>query len=226
MKGVLIFALVSIALALQCLVVEATYGFDISSPISVETAKCLKGQGFDFAVVRVCCHDLGRIVLVKLMFIVFVFCFFSLQGYESIGRIDDSVYGSVSNLWSAGMAHVDVYFFPCHSCGARFLLNHVYVCVIVVVCLGNARGQVQAAVSGWRSRGLKYGMMWCAHVCNYFRWFPVLVIHSMVIGSTSRLRRPGGRAIATCSSCTIWLRRRSHLVCMSASTPRRPCGAR
>eukprot|EP00698_Gefionella_okellyi_P006284 TRINITY_DN15669_c0_g1_i1.p1 TRINITY_DN15669_c0_g1~~TRINITY_DN15669_c0_g1_i1.p1 ORF type:complete len:222 (-),score=28.71 TRINITY_DN15669_c0_g1_i1:58-693(-) len=108
---------VLIAAALVCVyanVAYATWGLDVSSLVSRSDFECLKRNGFDFAVMR---------------------------GWEELGRVDPNAASTVANAWAAGFAHVDLYFFPCWTCG-------------------NAAGQVRDAVQGWHSRGIKYGMMW------------------------------------------------------------------
>jgi hypothetical protein len=48
----------------------------------------------------------------------------------------------VANAWAGGMAHVDVYMFPCPHCGK------------------SASTQVDELVSYLRSHGVKFGMIW------------------------------------------------------------------
>jgi len=101
--------------ALVCVqLARATYGVDVSSYVSESAFSCLRSNGFSFAVVR---------------------C------WESTGHADPNCPGTVSNAWAAGLAHVDVYFFPCYFCG-------------------NAAGQVKSAVSFLHSHGTKFGMLW------------------------------------------------------------------
>ena len=68
----------------------AVIGVDISQYTSTSDFACLRRNGFDFAIVR---------------------------GYQSVNRVDPNVAASVANAWAAGMAHVDVYMFPCPTCG-------------------------------------------------------------------------------------------------------------
>lgn len=57
---------------------------------------------------------------------VFVVCFFFLLNHHSFaivrcycssGKVDSNCATSVSRCWEAGFSHVDVYMFPCYSCG-------------------------------------------------------------------------------------------------------------
>jgi len=95
-------------------VVYATYGLDLSSACAESTFACLKSAGYRFAVPR---------------------------GYCSDGVVDPNVINTVKNAWAGGMAHVDVYMFPCPTCG-------------------NPAGQVQTAVNNLRSHGATFGMLW------------------------------------------------------------------
>jgi hypothetical protein len=79
---------------------QATYGVDVSTRVSTSAFSCLKQNGFDFAVSR-CWH--------------------------SSGTPDHNVVETVASAWAGGLAHVDVYMFPCPTCG-------------------NAKGQVADAV--------------------------------------------------------------------------------
>jgi len=92
----------------------ATYGVDVSSPISVSAFQCLKNNGYDFAIVR---------------------C------WQSNGVPDPNCPSTVANAWAAGMAHVDVYMFPCFGCG-------------------NPSGQVADALQFIRSNGVRFGQFW------------------------------------------------------------------
>eukprot|EP01006_Ploeotia_vitrea_P014550 TRINITY_DN39495_c0_g1_i2.p1 TRINITY_DN39495_c0_g1~~TRINITY_DN39495_c0_g1_i2.p1 ORF type:complete len:205 (-),score=93.70 TRINITY_DN39495_c0_g1_i2:181-795(-) len=94
--------------------VVASYGVDVSQPVSESAFKCLRGQNLQFAIVR---------------------CF------HSYGEPDTNAPATVAAAWAGGMAHVDVYMFPCPKCG-------------------NAAGQASKAVSYLRQHGVKYGMMW------------------------------------------------------------------
>jgi len=92
----------------------ATTGVDVSQPTSVDSFKCLKANGLTFAVVR---------------------------AGQSNGKVDTNSAGTVANAWSAGLAHVDVYIFPCPSCG-------------------NAAGQINNMINFLSQHQTKYGMIW------------------------------------------------------------------
>eukprot|EP01129_Flabellula_baltica_P017318 TRINITY_DN9566_c0_g1_i1.p1 TRINITY_DN9566_c0_g1~~TRINITY_DN9566_c0_g1_i1.p1 ORF type:complete len:220 (-),score=52.09 TRINITY_DN9566_c0_g1_i1:17-655(-) len=91
---------------------ESTYGVDVSQLVSQSQFECLRGRGFNFAIPR---------------------------GYQSGGRVDPNVVANIRNAKAAGMAHVDVYLFPCVKCG-------------------NPEGQVRALMD--HIRGEPYGMVW------------------------------------------------------------------
>jgi len=94
--------------------VFAVYGLDLSAATSQASFDCLKSNGYDFAVAR---------------------------AYQSIGRVDPNVATSVNRAWAAGFSHVDVYLFPCFSCG-------------------NPASQVSTTVSYLRNNNIKFGMLW------------------------------------------------------------------
>jgi len=62
-----------------------------------------------------------------------------IRGYLSLGRPDANVVGTVNNAWNGGMSYVDVYMFPCPTCG-------------------NPAGQVDSMLSNLG--GTRYGMIW------------------------------------------------------------------
>ncbi|KAA0166630.1 hypothetical protein FNF31_01408 [Cafeteria roenbergensis] len=77
-----------LALAAAALVPSAlaTYGADVSSHVSPDQWKCLKGDGINFAIVR---------------------------AWYSFGAFDPNGRTTVANAWAGGMDDVDVYLFPC-----------------------------------------------------------------------------------------------------------------
>jgi GH25 family lysozyme M1 (1,4-beta-N-acetylmuramidase) len=92
----------------------AVNGVDISTLVSTSAFGCLKSNGYTFAIMR---------------------C------YRSTGSIDPNCASSVANAWAAGMAHVDVYLFPCFSCG-------------------NPAGQVSTLFNYLKSNNVRYGQIW------------------------------------------------------------------
>jgi len=107
--------LLLVALVVACAgIASATYGVDISQGSNVEIFTCLKGQGYDFAVIR---------------------------AWESIGQPDPNGPHSVYNARDAGIAYVDVYLFPCFSCG-------------------NGYGQAQSMINYLKGYQANYGMVW------------------------------------------------------------------
>jgi len=69
---------------------QATYGVDVSSPVSSSTFTCMRNAGYSFAIVR---------------------------AYQSTGSPDPNVVATVRNAHAAGVPYVDVYMFPCPRCG-------------------------------------------------------------------------------------------------------------
>ena len=57
--------------------------------------------------------------------------------YQSNGKVDPNGAATISAAWAGGMSHVDGYIFPCFSCG-------------------NPAGQMDAAINGLHSAGLKH----------------------------------------------------------------------
>ena len=68
----------------------ATKGIDVSAPVSLTAARCLRNEGWSFAVAR---------------------------AYRSYGAPDKNAAATVKNFWDADFRHVDLYMFPCPRCG-------------------------------------------------------------------------------------------------------------
>ncbi len=84
--------LVLIAVASLCVLAglgDCTKGVDVSSYVSKTNWECLKGQGYEFVIVR---------------------------AYRSIGSPDPNAVGTLSNARAAGFQYADVYLFPCPKC--------------------------------------------------------------------------------------------------------------
>lgn len=92
--------------------VSATSGTDVSSAVSSSAYTCLKNNGYVFTIIR---------------------------GYQSFGQVDPNVVQNIKNARAGGQADVDVYLFPCVSCG-------------------NPAGQAQTLVNA--IKGQNYGMIW------------------------------------------------------------------
>jgi len=102
--------LANIVIFLSALAVAfATTGVDVSALTSASSWSCVKGYGYSFAIPRV---------------------------YKSTGAVDSNGPTNINSAWSAGMAHVDGYIFPCYSCGnaagqmdatINYLAQHVSV---------------------------------------------------------------------------------------------------
>merc|ERR1712000_74159 len=63
----------------------ATHGVDVSQATMPDAFKCLKSNGYEFAIIR---------------------------AFESVGRPDSNAPHTIYNAWDGGMSHVDIYFFP------------------------------------------------------------------------------------------------------------------
>lgn len=68
---------------------HATKGVDLSTPTSKAAFSCLKGQGYEFVIVR---------------------------AYLSSGRPDSAATATLASAQDAGIAYTDVYLFPCPKC--------------------------------------------------------------------------------------------------------------
>jgi hypothetical protein len=106
------FVAALLALAACFAVSSATTGVDVSQLYSVSAWQCVRNYGYKFAIIRCFC---------------------------STGNPDHNCPQSVSNAWSGGMEHVDIYMFPCPQCG-------------------NAKSQVQSLYN--HAKNIKYGQMW------------------------------------------------------------------
>lgn len=99
---------------LGCLgVTTATLGLDVSAELSVADWQCLASD-HDFAIVR---------------------------AWHSYGAPDKSAPINIARARAAGFAHVDVYLFPCFSCG-------------------NPQHQVENCVAALRSANASFGQLW------------------------------------------------------------------
>jgi len=68
----------------------ATMGADVSDALAQSDFQCLLNEGYSFAIPR---------------------------GYQSLGQVDPNVVNNIQNARAAGFQNVDVYLFPCVSCG-------------------------------------------------------------------------------------------------------------
>jgi len=93
---------------------DSIYGVDVSIPISEDAWSCLLASNYTFAIVR---------------------------AWRSLGIPDLNCPASVSAAWEAGLDEVDVYFFPCFSCG-------------------NASGQVDDAINFLHDNKVKFELLW------------------------------------------------------------------
>jgi len=105
---------VSVFVVLFAVSAFGEYGVDVSSAVSESGWSCLRNNGNGFAIIR---------------------------AYQSNGRADPNAVQTVRNARAAGIPYVDVYMFPCPTCG-------------------NPQAQVQTAVNNLRSGGANFGMFW------------------------------------------------------------------
>lgn len=112
----------------------ATKGLDIANAMDADTASCLYDDGYKFMIVR-CWH--------------------------STGKVDTNVVASVQNAWDAGFSNVDVYFYPCYSCGSAAYVSFLFFSNRISTYSHFHRStQVSTAVSYLKSNSVDYGMMW------------------------------------------------------------------
>lgn len=83
-----VFISVSLFLVLLHPVLTAK-GIDVSTLVSKSDFSCLKGEGYDFLIVR---------------------------GYRSTGEPDPDAAATIANAKAAGIENADVYMFPCPKC--------------------------------------------------------------------------------------------------------------
>ena len=81
---------VILVFGLSGLSTDATKGIDVSTLVSSSDFKCIKGNGYDFLIVR---------------------------GYRSTGEPDPNAIHTIANARDAGFEYIDVYMFPCPKCG-------------------------------------------------------------------------------------------------------------
>jgi len=103
----------------------AATGVDISSLYPSSDYSCLKSSGYSFAIPR---------------------------GYQSTGKVDPNVCSTIKNAHAGGIQYVDVYIFPCPTCGS------------------SGASQISAMVNGIASQGCsrtsstqgpnQYGQIW------------------------------------------------------------------
>lgn len=87
---------------------------DYSQYFSTDLMKCLRNNGFVSAIPR---------------------------GYQSLGRVDPNMAANVANARAAGFSYVDVYAFPCPTCG-------------------NAAGQFNELWNAFIAKKVNIGMVW------------------------------------------------------------------
>jgi len=109
-----LFVVVASLLILNMGSVWADNGCDLSDATDISDFQCLKQDGMTYVIVR---------------------C------WQSTGQADPNCPHTIYNAWDGGMSTVDVYMFPCYSCG-------------------NPKGQVQQMVSYLQSYQCKYSTIW------------------------------------------------------------------
>ena len=101
---------------LACFVVvsKASIGVDISQLYNPSDFQCLKDNDRDFAIIR---------------------C------YQSVGKVDPNCAQNVANAWDGGMSYVDLYMFPCPTCG-------------------DAANQINELAAYLNDNNVQYGQLW------------------------------------------------------------------
>jgi GH25 family lysozyme M1 (1,4-beta-N-acetylmuramidase) len=130
----------------------ATLGVDVSQPTSVFS--CLKSSGYQFAIVR---------------------------GYQSNGQVDSNAVNTIKNARNAGFQYVDVYAFPCVSCG-------------------NAAGQASTLINALK--GSSYGTIWLD--VESYSWSSNLSTNQAFITSYVNSAKSQGKAVGIYSSYYNW----------------------
>jgi GH25 family lysozyme M1 (1,4-beta-N-acetylmuramidase) len=81
----------SLIVIFACITVAyATIGVDVATPVSQSAFQCMVNKNYSFAIIR---------------------------AFRSVGSPDSNAVKNIANARSAGMRHVDIYMFPCPSCG-------------------------------------------------------------------------------------------------------------
>jgi len=93
---------------------DSGVGVDVSVPVTSSDFTCMKQQGVDYAIVR---------------------------AWHSTGSFDTNAPATLAAAHSAGITSVDIYMFPCPTCG-------------------NAANQVQTMISTLKSDGSQYNKLW------------------------------------------------------------------
>ena len=101
-------------IAMAAVPLQATLGVDVSQLTSESSFRCLVSNGYHFAIAR---------------------------GFQSTGRVDPEVLSTLANAWAGGMSDVDVYMFPCPTCG-------------------DCAGQARTAVQHLQDNHARFGMFW------------------------------------------------------------------
>ena len=91
-----------------------TFGVDLSTAFSKSNFECLKGQGFDFAIIRAY-QSTGKLTFINTGSTNPVSAYFLLLFF--VGQTDPNAKYNIENARAAGISNIDVYMFPCPKCG-------------------------------------------------------------------------------------------------------------
>ncbi|CAG9314774.1 unnamed protein product [Blepharisma stoltei] len=143
-----------IILALTVIAVNATLGTDVSTAVSASQWSCLKSNSRVFTIIR---------------------------GYQSFGQVDPNVVNNIKNARAGGQADVDVYIFPCVTCG-------------------NPAGQATALVDA--IRGQNYGMVWID--IEVYQWSSSLTSNQAFITTMANTLKNLGQHVGIYTSYYNW----------------------
>ncbi|MER6394235.1 glycoside hydrolase family 25 protein [Streptomyces sp. NPDC001523] len=107
------------------------------------------------------------------------------RGYQSVGRVDPNLVANVASAWNAGMSHVDVYQFPCFSCG-------------------NAAGQANTLIGHLTDNAVKYGMVWLDVEGPGTYWGSSTAANAAFIADWIQAMKSNGANIGFYTSASQW----------------------
>ncbi|MET9677740.1 glycoside hydrolase family 25 protein [Streptomyces sp. NPDC006482] len=137
---------------------SGTEGVEVSTLVSTSSFGAMRSNGVEFAIMR---------------------------GYRSTGSVDPNLAATVANAWAAGMSHVDVYQFPCYSCG-------------------NAAGQADALIGHLKDNSVKYGTVWLDVEGPGTYWGSSHVANAAFINDWLQAMKEQGAAIGIYTSASQW----------------------
>jgi len=153
------FVAVAVCVAATAAYDSQVYGIDISTGVSTSQFQCLVADNLTFTIVR---------------------------GWLSLGRPDTNVVPTVAAAWAGGMSHVDVYMFPCQSCG-------------------NAAGQAESFINYLETNGVKFGTAWLDIEGPGLYWSSDQAANADFIADLISTIKAKGRTVAIYTSKSQWI---------------------